>query len=327
MCVNEKRSANARLLLMRLLHLLLLHVFFLTCILFNQQCIAFDSRSLHPRVAMNAPIFIPEEHLTFDAFRSGFGFLVRPLLAQNVQPILGLCMEIDVPKIGNGPRSLFLARILEDPSRLVLPVFHGTDSRNLPSIFEHGFLVPHATNGVRMRNGSTYGEGVYFANINAPALSLSFSHGSKCLLVCAILGGDGVKAVRDSQVVSDPSFCVPLFVAKMPGGHFNPSTPTASTALADHMMAIEILKHGIDIALFLGNCLREGRPAGQLIHEGHSPESLLHAGYTDAAVYEQRLHPQFGLVTFSRLQSELPGKSCYMIWDRLGKYDPGNANS
>jgi hypothetical protein len=67
-------------------------------------------------------------------------------------------MEIIVPKIG---------RVSENQNRPVHPMLHVTHPRNLQSILKNGFIMPDS-----MRNGATYGAGVYFANINAPVQAL-----------------------------------------------------------------------------------------------------------------------------------------------------------
>jgi hypothetical protein len=179
-------------------------------------------------IAMDSDHFVPESNFDFDIFRSGFGICFQDVIYRNLKPFLGLSMELSSLEVGDAVRSTFLARVIENPSRLVYPVIHGTHRSNLSSIFERGFLIPGDNNDVQRRNGWAFGKGVYFANINAPWLSLRFSGGSPCLVVCAVLQDDSVTPVRDSQVVSDASFCVPLFVAKGTDLHFVSSAQCSS---------------------------------------------------------------------------------------------------
>jgi len=226
-------------------------------------------------------------------------------------------MEISVPKIGDEARSVFFARVTENHIRPVHLMLHGTHPRNVKSILKHGFIIPDDSNDVPMRNGATYGPGVYFANINAPGLSLQFCHGSLSLLVCAVLQDVSVSAFGDCQVVSDASFCVPLFIAKGQHGHANPSHTRLSLPLAQEESVHTLLECGYLMSQNIRTSLEKGVSFHRLLHDGYGPESLLAGGYSVEVVYQQRVHPAFGIVTFPKLQNLLPGVNCCELWDRL----------
>ena len=261
---------------------------------------------------MESLYFVPESRLDFDTFRCGFGVCFRERIFQNLQHFLGSTMEISVPKIGDEVRSSFFARASENRSRPVHPMLHGTDPRNMQSILEKGFIKPHVS-----INGATSGPGVYFANINAPGLSLQFCHGSLSLLVCAVLQDVSVSAFGDCQVVSDASFCVPLFIAKGQHGHANPSHTRLSLPLAQEESVHTLLECGYLMSQNIRTSLEKGVPFHRLLHDGYGPESLLAGGYSVEVVYQQRVHPAFGIVTFPKLQNLLPGVNCCELWDRL----------
>jgi len=172
-------------------------------------------------------------------------------------------------------------------------MLHGTDPRNMQSIFQKGFIKPHVS-----INGATYGPGVYFANINAPGLSLQFCHGSLSLLVCAVLQDVSVSAFGDCQVVSDASFCVPLFIAKGQHGHANPSHTRLSLPLAQEESVHTLLECGYLMSQNIRTSLEMNVPVHRLLHDGYGPESLLSGGFSVEVVYQQRVHPAFGIVTF-----------------------------
>jgi hypothetical protein len=271
---------------------------------------------------MESSYFVPESSIDFDTFRCGFGVCFRERIVQNLQHFLGSTMEISVPKIGDEVRSSFFARVSENRSRPVHPMLHGTDPRNMQSILEHGFIIPNGS-----INGATYGPGVYFANINAPGLSLQFCHGSMSLLVCAVLQDVSVSAFGDCQVVSDASFCVPLFIAKGQHGHANPSHAQSNLPLAQVESVQNLLHCGYFMSHNIRPFLQMDVPVHHLLHDGYAPESLLSGGFSAEAVYEQRFHPAFGYVTFPKLQNLLPGVNCCDLWDRLSLHDERDITS
>merc|ERR1712039_939531 len=84
------------------------------------------------------------------------------------------------------------------PTVALRPVFHGTNKKNLASIFERGFLVPGMGNGLKVVNGSAHGLGIYTANLGAATLSRGFSRGAEGLLVGGVL--DDAKPVDSNQL-------------------------------------------------------------------------------------------------------------------------------
>jgi hypothetical protein len=107
--------------------------------------------------------------------------------------------------------------------------FHGTLKHFIPSIFNMG-LLPPGTDGVVMRNGASYGQGIYTAT--SPQVSMSYTGGEQVMLLCAVLDDeplirdfgsrnhDGSKAAKarepmiskngDIHVVRSPSYVLPF---------------------------------------------------------------------------------------------------------------------
>jgi len=75
---------------------------------------------------------------------------------------------------------------LGGPEASVRPVFHGTDPRNIASIFARGLLIPGLGNELRVVHGSAHGLGIYTAMLDSASLSRGFG-GRKGMLVCAVL--------------------------------------------------------------------------------------------------------------------------------------------
>ncbi|CAK0834017.1 unnamed protein product, partial [Prorocentrum cordatum] len=118
-----------------------------------------------------------------------------------------------------------VARFMDAKARLkdckLLPVYHGTDSRNFQSIFSRGLLIPGRGNELRVAHGSVHGRGIYTAVLENPGRSFSYSGESRSLLVCACLEGGRnsdvhLKRVFGTIVVFDPDRVVPMFVAHDP---------------------------------------------------------------------------------------------------------------
>jgi hypothetical protein len=233
-------------------------------------------------------------------------------------------MEVSSPDLCHQVRSNFMDMVVDNLSSVVYPAFHGTLHANITSIFERGFLIPGENNDICRRNGMAYGKGVYFANINAAGLSLQFSSGRPCLIVCAVLQHESVTLVRDSLVVFDTSLCVPLFVVKGTSVGHAPSSELSAMSLSHDTTAFDILHRGYIVSLEVRASLRKNVPAYMLLHQGYSPESLIVGGYTSDVIYERRFHPVFRYVTFSGLQSSLPGVDCRSLWNRLSCDDVVN---
>lgn len=64
--------------------------------------------------------------------------------------------------------------------------YHGTQRRNFDPICRSGLRIP-GNGGVRVRNGSAHGVGIYTARIGGAVLSLSFTQGCRSMLVCGVL--------------------------------------------------------------------------------------------------------------------------------------------
>ena len=259
-----------------------------------------------------------ESNFVFETFRSGFTLCFKHQIERNLLPFN---MHLSMLDVSETVRSTFIARLIENPQKLVYPALHGTFESNFPSISERGFLIPGAWNGIRMRNGCTYGRGIYFANINAPDLALSFTCSSCRLLVCALIKDDKViRAVRDCQVVFDPSVCVPLFVARP--AHCNTITELGNCCRHVQSSAREVLHRGYIMDFKVGNFLRKGVSVYQLLNDGYTAESLISGGYSAEDIFEERLGPRIRWVTFSELKRSgwrpiCAGDNILRLWSRL----------
>ena len=130
-----------------------------------------------------------------------------------------------------------------------------------------------------------------------------------------------VSAFGDCQVVSDASFCVPLFIAKGQHGHANPSHAQSNLPLAQVESVGNMLQCGYCMSLHIRDLLQKDVPVHRLLHDGYAPESLISGGYSAEAVYEQRFQLAFGAVTFPELQTLLPGVNCCTLWLRMSLHD------
>jgi hypothetical protein len=125
----------------------------------------------------------------------------------------------------------------------LVPAFHGTDTKNLPSIYKNGFMIPGQGNNLKVVHGSAHGLGIYAATLNNAGISWGFARGpmgsDKSMLVCGVIddslkksqGGfmghlpihsdsGNIRRVGDAIVSFDRRRIAPLFVAsryKPPG--------------------------------------------------------------------------------------------------------------
>jgi len=119
----------------------------------------------------------------------------------------------------------------DGPSINLLPAFHGTGIRNVPSIFARGLLIPGHGNTLRVVHGSAHGRGIYVAKVHAARLSAGFARSCVAgMLVVGVLddavessasqksgsfsvGAESrlIRHVGDAMVVFDPSRVLPFF--------------------------------------------------------------------------------------------------------------------
>mmetsp|Transcript_7978 Transcript_7978/g.17831 ORF Transcript_7978/g.17831 Transcript_7978/m.17831 type:complete len:762 (+) Transcript_7978:131-2416(+) len=98
--------------------------------------------------------------------------------------------------------------------------YHGTKSRNIPSILENGLLVP-GTKGVRVENGSAHGVGIYTALPGAIGLSEGFCDNSSNLLICGIVDPNAteIQLEKETQDSSNNASVSSRPAAKFVNGH------------------------------------------------------------------------------------------------------------
>ncbi|CAJ1406470.1 unnamed protein product [Effrenium voratum] len=166
----------------------------------------------------------PFERLRFD-FLSRFGGEVCSVLA----PLYGDAVLRAAP-VAQPLRQRFKEQVEKHKEKLQV-VLHGTNEKNLNSIYQKGLLVPSCDNNVKVLHGSSHGKGIYTAKTINARLAYGFALGSsRALLVCGVIDdavalpervacgnhfitaqSDHVRHVGDAIVVFDESRLLPLF--------------------------------------------------------------------------------------------------------------------
>jgi hypothetical protein len=118
----------------------------------------------------------------------------------------------------------------------LVPAFHGTDTKNLPSIYKNGFVIPGQGNSLKVAHGSAHGLGIYAASLNNPRISYGFCSGrytgDESMLVCGVIDDSvrsspagfmgsfpihsdsgNIRRIGDAIVCFDRRRIAPLFVA------------------------------------------------------------------------------------------------------------------
>ncbi|CAK8994298.1 unnamed protein product [Durusdinium trenchii] len=200
------------------------------------------------RVKLCCPELQHRLHDTFEEFRMSFLEKFGETLSRGLQSCYVGDVELRAAPVNKSLQSRFLSCKDKQPDTLS-PVLHGTDERNLPSIYQKGLLVPAGDNNVKVLHGSSHGRGIYTSKTNNTALSFGFSKGlARPLLICAVLDdavalpspvrcgnhyitaeSAQVRHVGDAIVVFDESKLLPLFVASYPTQSL-PKQVTTSTA-------------------------------------------------------------------------------------------------
>jgi hypothetical protein len=144
----------------------------------------------------------------------------------------------------------------------LVPAFHGTDAKNLSSIYKSGLVIPGQGNNMKVAHGSAHGLGIYAATIDNPGISWGFCSGSltgnESMLVCCVIDDSvmgsqagfmgnfpihadsgNIRRVGNAIVSFDHRRIAPLFVAS----RFNPPIKTAATKLIKHVVPRSCLCH------------------------------------------------------------------------------------
>lgn len=202
------------------------------------------------RIKLLCPELASRQHDAFEEFRMKFLQDFGSSIGAGLQSCYQGEVELRCAPMSKNLQSRFLSCKEKQPEQLC-PVLHGTEDRNLPSIYQKGLLVPTGQNNVRVLNGSSHGKGIYTAKTQNTALSFGFSKGlSRPLLICGALDdavplpaplrcgnhfitaeSASVRHVGDAIVVFDESKLLPLFVASSPG-ILPPLKPGPATAPA-----------------------------------------------------------------------------------------------
>mmetsp|Transcript_10530 Transcript_10530/g.19096 ORF Transcript_10530/g.19096 Transcript_10530/m.19096 type:complete len:494 (+) Transcript_10530:85-1566(+) len=82
-------------------------------------------------------------------------------------------VEIKPVPVAAPVESRFMKALEELGPRALRMVYHGTNNKNLASIFEKGLLVPGASSGVAVAHGQSHGHGVYTARLGQAGADLA----------------------------------------------------------------------------------------------------------------------------------------------------------
>ncbi|CAE7563020.1 unnamed protein product [Symbiodinium natans] len=148
----------------------------------------------------------------FEKFRECFLQLHHKAIMNSLACEFGSGVELRPTPLARDVQDRFMFAI--DSAR-IKPAFHGTDTKNYPSIFSRGLLIPGMKNEIPVAHGSAHGLGIYTANVDACWLSRGFCTADS-MLVCAVRQDQMVKCVGDAMVVFSPDGVVPLFESYVP---------------------------------------------------------------------------------------------------------------
>lgn len=265
------------------------------------------SDALHPRALALAS----EAPLDFAMFLSGFRTCFGEAILEALSHVMGDEIDLRPTPLSFRVQSAFARTLYElstirshqartlyelsDHPMKVCFTFHGTPESNLPSIYEHGLVIPGRGNNVLIANGAAHGHGIYTANGNAPWLAARFCGGSDKMLVCAVLQTPQVEAVRDAQVIFDRNHVVPLLVAI---GSAKPRTENCPQARLPASLdvslvlrvsqAVAVAEDAEDLsAVFertgftLAELKAKSAPLALLKQFGYQARALQDAGFTD----------------------------------------------
>jgi len=208
------------------------------------------AQSLHEdfRIHLRCPELASHQINAFEGFRMKFLKDFGTSIGHALQSCYRGEVDLRCAPMSHALQSRFLSYKEKQPHQLCA-VTHGTDDRNLPSIYHKGLLVPTGSNNVKVLNGLSHGKGIYTAKTHNTALSFGFSKGiSRPLLICGALDdakslpapvrcgnhyitaeSARVRHVGDAIVVFDETKLLPLFVASYSGiaPPLQPGTGTA----------------------------------------------------------------------------------------------------
>jgi len=111
--------------------------------------------------------------------------------------------------------------------------FHGTDSRNVPSIRRKG-LVVGGTEGVAIRNGSAYGNGIYCS----PSLETASAYSGGAIFVCHVAGNRGVRRLGSIWVVPQSKWIKPVALIQYSGGYLHRAARPQSGSMFPNGIAL-----------------------------------------------------------------------------------------
>jgi len=98
----------------------------------------------------------------------------------------GADAQISPAPVSNKVQSQLMRRLASESRTHLVLGYHGTARKNYPSIFARGLLIPGEKNGLRVANGSAYGNGIYTASAGEAPMSKSYIR-CDSMLVCGVL--------------------------------------------------------------------------------------------------------------------------------------------
>jgi hypothetical protein len=226
-------------------------------------------------------------HPGFDQFRRDFLHEHGARCCENLQSCFRGPIEVKPTPLHGHVQQSFFEACHGGLKGSLCPAFHGTATKNLPSIYKHGLLIPGCGNSLKVVHGSAHGLGIYAAKVGSAALSFGFcsgGHKNTSMLICAVLDdshrtsafigrlpvtseSNDIKHVGDALVIFEKRRITPLFVAsryvppdrswtlpkrkkrsKLVGPHSS-LKPRSSKHDIDRLRRRLIAKHGRSVAL------------------------------------------------------------------------------
>jgi len=180
---------------------------------------------------VSACCFFPRPTGSFDAWRQEFLMEHGKEACAGLQSCFQGPMQLRPTPLSETVKKSFFAAVGGDLSGVVRPAYHGTDSKNLNSIYSKGLLIPGAGNDLRVLHGAAHGRGIYTAKIHDARLSWGFARGA--VLICGVLDdavpkespemmgsfqvtqeSTNIRHVGNAMVVFDPRRVAPLWEAR-----------------------------------------------------------------------------------------------------------------
>jgi hypothetical protein len=172
----------------------------------------------------------------FDQFRMEFLLQHGNQACASLKSCFRGPIQLRLTPLSNQVQQRFFNAVRGSLPGVLQPAFHGTDARNLTSIYTRGLLIPGHGNDLTVVHGAAHGRGIYTAKLHDASLSFGFSRGA--VLICGVLDdaeetaqpqplgrfsvtqeSKNVRHVGNAMVVFDPLRVAPLWEASLLGAN------------------------------------------------------------------------------------------------------------